>query len=431
MKTFSIPAMDLIHFYLLNGSQASVITYEVRLKEETDSKAMREALCDTLKNFPHFSLCPVIINNEIRFAVNEAEPVILTDHESVNLGEDAVHGFLFALSAVGQVLRFRCHHGLADGRGCLTFLKALLYFYYVRTGEEVPLNGDLQTEEGEYGFVPYAEKHTDPSVKPFGQFQKKEDGRPDFIRPDERFQNTSEGQVIELTCPIRSVLEIAKRSDTTPVPFLSVLAAQAFRNVYGISDQMIYVGTAVDERVIFKDHAGNNAAGGAVLPYFPAMSKMDLGLQVTAMRSRLDLELQPENVITDVNHYIGMAAAFKAVPMPVTSVPALISAKIAAASSGRTCQISYVGGVRLPEALQKHVGSISVCYTPFLLPTYIMAAENNGVLRITATQNCKSDVLFREFYRLLKKEIPATEYADLGTRLFDGFYLDHMRKITE
>jgi len=431
MKTCSIPAMDLMHFYVASGSRASVITYEVRLKEEADRETMREALADTLQHFPYFRMRPVIQNNEIRFAENGETPIVLGDHElSVSLGEAEVHGYLFALSVKDKTVRFRVHHGLSDGRGCLVFLKALLYYYYRRTGEQIENpKGNLRTEQENGQIVPYAEKHADFSVKPFGMFSA-EGEKNIFYRPEKTLPDPSAGAVFEISCPIRQILEIAKRSDTTPVPVMNVLISQAYRNVYGLDDQLICGGTAVDNRVIFKDDAINNAATSLMLPYFPRMADMDFSLQVTALRARLELEIQPENMITGLNAMVNMVKSFTSVPMPVTAASALISSKIAAAKNGRTFQTSYVGAVRLPEEIQKHVDGITVLYSPFCIPTYIMAIENDGILRFVFTQNCESDVLVREFYRLLKDRIPETVFTDKGIRKFDGFYLEHMETVS-
>jgi len=58
-----------------------------------------------------------------------------------------------------------------------------------------------------------------------------------------------------------------------------------------------------------------------------------------------------------------------------------------------------------------------------------MAIENGGMLRIVWTQNCEGSEPVRELYRLLKAEVPETEFADRGLQTFDGFYLEHMETV--
>ena len=423
-EIYAIPALDLIHLYVFSGSRASVITYEVQLDEEIDRELLREALIQTLERWPHFRLRTVVQNNQIYLTPNQAEPVVLEeDGGSVCLGEESVQGYLFALSAGGCCLRLRCHHVLADGRGSLLFLKALLYGYCAQKGESIG-NGELQQlEEERGGFIPYLEKHADSGVKPGGTF-KPGPGTEVFLRPEAPFSADShQGEVYEFSCPIGPVLKLAKRADTTPVPLLNILIAQAYRNIYPVGEKIILGGSAVDYRAIFRDQAVNNGAGSVLMPYFPQMEKLDLGTQATVMRARMDLELQPENLISGMNFLLELIRKFKAIPLPVAEVPALIKSR--SGGSQRTFLVSYVGGLRLPPAVQKHVERIALTYVPYPIPTYFTAIENNGVLRITCVQNYAGDALAREFYRLLKTYIPQTAFGDRGLQQFDSFYLTH------
>lgn len=351
---------------------------------------------------------------------NNAEPLILEDDDKpVFLGEEAVHGFLFAIFVKEKALRFICHHGIADGRGCLMFLKALLYFYYVQIGEKIDDEGLVQTDESPV--VAYGEKHVDNSVKPFGAFEPKPED--DFFTiPETPFPTDSNlGRNFEISCPIAPILAYAKRADTTPVPFLDVLIVKALENTYAVGEQTVLGMSAVDYRVIFKDQAANNAAGAVYLPFFHPMAKWDQEMQMTALRARIDLSIQPRNLTVSINSFVSRAEGFKAIPLPVQAVPKIISSKIHSAKKNVSFSISYVGGVRFPADLQKHIDNLAVYYPPFFMPLYFMAVENNGILNITCTQNFESETFGEELFKLIKKEIPAAKFTKGQVKQFDGF----------
>ena len=103
-----------------------------------------------------------------------------------------------------------------------------------------------------------------------------------------------------------AILKTAKRDDTTPVPFLAVLIANAYRNLYPVGEKTIAIGCAVDYRPLFHDDCRNNAAGNVVFPYFSKIAQFDLPTQRTIMRARLDLETQEENLIAGLTPLAGM-----------------------------------------------------------------------------------------------------------------------------
>ena len=425
--TYKIPALDIFHYYLEGEKAASVIYYEVILKENILLDLLKEALKEALHDLPHFRLSPVILNNEIRFKRNEEEPVIFTKTVKVHLASKEVHHFLFAVFAQEKTLSIHFHHSLADGRGCLNFLKNVLFHYYTLKGEKIEPEGLILFKEEKGMEQAYAENHTAEGNKPFGKYII----APDldmFHYPEPPFSDESIGQLYQLKCPMKPILEYSKRSDATPVPFLIVLLYNALLASYQTEDKLITCGSAVDYRAIFKDVAINNASGGAMIPCLPKMKNFDLPTQMTIIRARLDLELQKANLIAGMEDIMNRMKAFQAIPLPVEKIPGIIMTKLKERKPQLDFYVSYVGGVRFPAKLQEHIENLTVSYPSFLLPTYMMGIENNGILNLTFTQSFANPAFIQNFYKLLKQEIPEAELIDRGKREYDCLVLSEVEK---
>ncbi|MCI2068591.1 MAG: hypothetical protein LKJ88_03335 [Bacilli bacterium] len=429
LKTYQIPALDLLHYYFKDGKISGVIYYEITLKEEISKDILKEALGLALKDIPHFSLTPIIVHNEIRFKENKEEPLVLTDKTRVNLASKEVNNFLFAVIVKERTIHFHFHHSLADGRGCLNFLKNVLFHYYTLKGEKIDPEGLILLKEKEGMFKPYAESHIVKDNKPFGKYNISPDVDMFHIPDAPVLKATGQGQLYQIKCPMKPILDYSKRSDSTPVPFLAIMLYNALRQAYKTEDKLIIGGSAVDYRVIFKDEVINNAAGGTILPCFSRMKDLDLPTQMTIIRARLDLELQKENLIADMQDFINRTEAFKSIPLPVEQVPGLIYSKISAMKSQRDFYISYVGGVRFPHQMQEHIQDLEVSFPPFLMPNYIMGIETNGILNISLTQGFTNPALSENLYKLLKKEIPETILINRGIQDYDELDLSKVEKL--
>jgi hypothetical protein len=422
--TYPIPISELSHFYIASGNRSSTIVYEINLDVSPDPKRLTLALAEALSLYPNFAVRLYLSKDGLVFAPNTETPLVLLNEDPVSLGEEEVHHYLFALSCVGNRLRFRLHHGLADGRGCLAFVKCVLGHYFGLKGPEIdpePLEKDAPV------FKPYLERHLNPSAQAKGVFTN--DAKNGiYVHPEPRYPTTSnQGRVFEITCPMKTILRTAKRDDSTPAPYLAVLIANAYRNIYPVGNQTIAIGCAVDYRPIFHDDCRNNGVGSIVLPYFSKIAQYELPMQRTLLRGRLDLETQEENLIAGMTALSGWFSAFKKIPLPAPQAAQMVSEKIeASAGTSRTAMISYVGGVRWPASLDVHLKSIAVFYAPFACSPYFMGIEDQGLWHLSCTQVDESDKLCQEIYRLLSQEIPEARFSDRGVWAFDGLHLERM-----
>jgi len=427
--TYPIPMSELTHFYVTSGARASVIVYELRLDEPIQKERLSQALDLALSLFPNFAVKLLLTPQGLFFAPNHETPLIVEDDgKPLRFGEDETHHFLFALSCHDNLLRFRVHHSLSDGRGTLAFIKCVLGHYFGFSGPEIdpaPLEKDAPV------FKPFLEGHLNPSIQARGSFNPTPESGV-FVHPEPRFPaDSGKARVFEITCPMDAILKTAKRDDTTPVPFLAVLIANAYRNLYPVGEKTIAIGCAVDYRPLFHDDCRNNAAGNVVFPYFSKIAQFDLPTQRTIMRARLDLETQEENLIAGLTPLAGMVNSFKQIPLPIPETSKIISSKItSSASASRTTMVSYVGGVRWAKELNSHLKGIAVFYSPFAVAPYFMGIEDQGIWHLTCTQADDSDRLMKEIYRLLQKETPDVAYIDRGIWVFDGLYLENIPTIS-
>lgn len=426
--TYPLPDSELIHFYATSGARASVIVYEFRLDESIEKERLKHALDQALPLFPNFAVQLLIGPRGLLFAPNPGTPLILEDDgRPVRFGEDDTHHFLFVLSYRDNLLRFRVHHSLSDGRGILAFAQCVLGHYFGLPSLQVdpqPLKKDDPV------FKPYIEAHVNPSARARGAFTVTAD-TPVFPRPEPRFPaDCAKGRVFEITCPISTILKTTKRDDTTPVPFLAVLIANAYRNLYPVGDKTLVLGCAVDYRRVFPDGCRNNASGSVALPYFSKIAQSDLPTQRTIMRARLDLETQAENLVASLTTFSRATESFKQIPLPIPQAAQLVSAQISQSTTAWAGMISYVGGLRWNPELDSHIRSIAVFYSPFAIAPYFMGIEEKGIWHLTCTQVDDSERLIKEVYRLFQEETKDVILIDRGTWDFDGLYLENIPSIS-
>jgi hypothetical protein len=420
---------ELTHFYVANGIRASTIIYEIRLDETPQKERLSQALEEAFSLFPNFAVRLLLSPRGLLFAPNHETPLILEeDGKPVRFGEEETHHFLFVLSYQDNFLRFRVHHALSDGRGTLAFIKCVLGHYFGFTGPEID---PLPLEKDAPLFKPYLEGHIHPSAQGRGIFNPTPESSI-FAHPESRFSpDNAQGRVFEITCPMNAILKTAKRDDSTPLPFLAVLIANAYRNLYPVGEKTLAIGCAVDYRPIFHDDCRDNAAGSIVLPYFSKIAQFDLPTQRTLLRARLDLETQEENLVASLNSFSSMTQSFRQIPLPIPQAAQFVSSQIAkGVNSTRTTMISYVGGLRWKKELDSHLRSIAVFYSPFAISPYFMGIEDQGIWHLTCTQADNSDRLIKEVYRLLQAETADVAFTDRGIWDFDGLYLDNIPSIS-
>ena len=140
---------NMVFFVVGSGDPAFSFAYTVKLKMPVDEKIYQQAVKKALERFWNYRVRPMLdADGKLYFVNNTNEPVVFHDDgQTFELGTDEVANYLFVALYKDNSIKIRAFHGIADGRGGLEFIKAVVYHYLVLSGYTNIKHDDVLTTE--------------------------------------------------------------------------------------------------------------------------------------------------------------------------------------------------------------------------------------------------------------------------------------------
>ena len=421
-----------LYYWFISGDQTSTVEWEVVLKEEVDEAALKTAVADVMSIFVNFRSHPVIINGRLKVSVDDAinVPVFKENNILRQLGTAETEGYLFYITFLGRKIFLRLFHGLADGRGSLSFLTAVLGHYAKEThraGYDIP-EPDC-TED--ISVIEQVMKSCE-GCKPNGRFNEDEHMEDVFRFPVDRFnEKDRKWRVFEIDLPLLPLLALSKSNESSVVPVFEAIIGNAIRRNYDVNDKLIIGSVPVDMRPIFEVKSGSNGSAGVAVPYKPALDKYDLGRRAMLLRSVLDIQVQKENIYTGVVNFASLFKQVSEQPYPMEAIITVVKQNnvMAGNMAPYTYSFSYPGKIRLPEKVGSSVESIVISACGNTFPLLIEACEYNGIIRMMMTQVFDSDELARIIFDEISGIIPDVKFIDRGIKIYDRMDIEKLEHI--
>ena len=421
---------DEIFYWARTGRQSTVLEIQCGLAAKIDPLKMGDALLRALGVHTNFRIRPIIARDRFQALVDDVEnpPLYEEDGRIRHLGTAETEGLMLYVTYGDGHITLHIFHGLSDFRGILAFLNTLLKFYFYglgQTGIQLPEPDSADTIAC---FEDIVEKGA--PGKPLGMYNPREHDI--FHLPEVTFGKwTTKQHIYEIDVPLEPLLSLSRQSESSVVPTLQAFIGRAIRKTYDVGDKIIIGYTPVDLRPIFNFKTSGNASSNFPIPYTEEIDCHDLQDRAMFLRSRLDVQIQPENLYAKVKGTMESITPVLKMPLPVgVEARIILNAGRKIDRESYTYGMSYAGKVRFGPEIDPHVTSVSACAGSYSYPVWILACEFEGTLRMVFTQSYESDVLVKNIFKELSNEIPGTSFADRGHHEFDEFHLRSLRRLS-
>lgn len=329
------------------------------LKEEVDPILLKEALKESLKRFPTFSVrlkkgvfWYYLEQNEKDVVIREEDPYFC-ESNNYKIQND----YLFNLSYFQKRISIEIFHGLSDGTGGIEFFKAILYNYLLTKNIEINNTGEVLTEE--------VEELIDEAQDSFKFNYKnkicKTGKEVNAYKIDGKLHNYEWVDCIQAIMDMDSLKEVSKKYDCTITQFISsVLLYQIYYQfyIYDDSKKPIRLFIPVNARNYFGSKTLRNFA-----LFIRTNSKFNGNISfeevVVHIKETFKEELSKERMLARIKTNIKLEKNFfvRYMILPLKTLLVRMVYKIIGTGSN-TLSFSNIGKVNLPREMEKYIDRI-------------------------------------------------------------------------
>ena len=335
--------------YAANEKWPSTARITIKMCDAIDQTLMQDALAATQQRYPYFCVRFRITNGDDGreyFALEDnpqpwvmqptCKPVCLMGSES--------NDHLLAFACWDDSFAIDFFHGLTDGAGTYHVLRTLTYEYCRRrydsqlSREGVRVAGDDISPE----------EWTDPASLPRPENLKPIPvpamARPLNLRKEAAVPHRDGVESVFIQIDEKQVMEYVAAHGTTPATLLSLLLARAVGRLHpDVGDAAPSVALAINQRpALGTPQACQSLMSGINLLLNNEVRHLSIDEQLTAFRSQIVTQLNPDNVLAD---FYGFKERMDQLDM----LPTIAARRQAMAALGDmadimgTCGLSYVG----------------------------------------------------------------------------------------
>ena len=420
---------DQLFYWFVSGDHTSTIKWEISLSRRVDEDALKKAVAMAMNIHRCFKQRPVIVEGRVKAIEEDIRevPVFRKDEKIRQLGTNDTLGYLFFFSYEDKELMLSLFHGLADGKASLNFLKTVLNCY-LNENESLHLNVGEIDSLADISFMEEILKEYE-DTKPLGRFDARQRNEEIFALPFEQFElNKRTWRIFEIDVPLKPLLAISKSNESSIVPLLEAIIGKTLREKYAVGEKTILAYTPVDMRSIFGKDSNTNASSNVSLAYRKELDRYELGKRSMFLRSIMDLQIQPENIVEGLRSKMGAYRMADSQPYPIEMIVPQITKMMAADENKETHTygLSYLGKITLTEKMKAMIDTIKLSVSAYSFPFMIEACEYKGMINMTISQLFDSDEVARAIFEKIRELIPETEFSDRGLRIYERLDLQKL-----
>lgn len=337
------------------GSSAQTIfRYSATLVDEVDPAILQNALEKTVDIFPGFN---VTLRSGMfwHYLEQAAErPLVQKENLPICFGLH-VHAksVLFRVSYYRKRINVEVSHMISDGRGTLSFFKALLYLYLQQRYqiEDVSLEYDgSDFQKSEDSFNKYYERDKAAATH-----------APKVYRLS-GWRDETDPTFMEYHVSAQKVLELARSYNVSLTSLIIAAIICAVRSEMTQRDRKrsIRIEVPVDLRQFFESTTVKNFFGLAFISYTPGAEDEPIEKVAAHVHEQVKLATQPEHLKSRMNRMIALEKnpLLRFAPLFVKDAALEVAARFA--SRGTTTTVSSLGRISFDERLANYVSDINV-----------------------------------------------------------------------
>lgn len=395
-------------FPLVTGkNDTRVFRFYCELKETVQPELLQEALDQTMEKYPLFQAVLrkglfwfYLERRDIRpLAREEKKPpcshLYIPDKKSL----------LFEVTYFQNRINFEVYHALTDGTGAVNFLKELVQNYVILAHPEEKIPRILPEEK-----ITARDQEEDSFSQYYSSDSPKNKKKnPAAVRLKGEKLAHSEMQILEISIPVKEMLEKARSYGASVTAFISAALIWAIHEEIPRSRQKkpVALMVPVNLRNYFPSQSMGNFFGWIEVGYtFTDGTAFQDVLE--HVKKQFETELVKEKIAEHMNGYVRLEKnpLIRAVPLEVKRYFFMVGAQLGSRSI--TSVYSNIGVIRLPEEYQNYIERFGFFTSTNSLQ--LCSCSYGDELLLGLTSKIPDDSIQRNLLKLLKREgIPFKE----------------------
>ena len=384
-KRYQLGVMDLFPILINKTCIENSPFFKVQFVEKVDVERLHNAVKRALKDHPLFA-CTIVYDKQYYLEEHDKEFSFFNVNEEnrpLKYGDDT-NGFLWQICYDDYHVIFEWCHAISDGRGGYEFFASILSHYF---GVERPV-----------------EPNFDLGLESF--YDKKEKGIPQKKQPNgfnaKHIPYIKRGYKTDchiLKVPMKEVLAVSKKNDSSPAGVLPPLFSMAMRKNLskGIKNRNVRCSVIIDCRKPMKFKTMHNCVVSKKVTYVDKYDELDFQTVSTIYRSLIDLSVQPENIVREATSMVNTINLLVALRPKFLQKP---FAKILTKSMKHTdCNfvLTYLGKMDLGEEIMSGISDFSFRSWTDFGECNLAAVDFGGTLVLTICENFYNKEIIKDF----------------------------------
>ena len=337
------------------GSSAqTVFRYAATMADDVDPAALQRALDRTVDVFPGFNVC--LRSGMFWHYLEQAPrpPAVMQENLPICFGLHVdAKSVLIRVSWFRARINLEVSHMVSDGRGSLSFFKALLYAY---VEERYGVEGLPQEYDGSDH-----QKAEDSFDKYFERDKAASTHAPKVYRLT-GWRDAADPTYLEYHLPVRSVLDLARRHGVslTSLVIAAIMCAIRAEMPRRERHRAIRLDVPVDLRQHFKSTTTKNFFGLAFVSYVPGDEDEPVERIAAKVQEQLRVATDPESLKPHMNRMIALEKNPLLRLAPLFAKDFILGLANRLAARDVTTTMSNLGPIRIDERLAPYIRDVNI-----------------------------------------------------------------------
>lgn len=397
---------------IISPRQPSVFRLSCTFEQEIDPGILQTALNVTMTRYPGFAMTLKRGAFWFYFEGLDSFPVLKAEqnYPCQMVDPEQEGGFLFRVTWFRQRVNLEFFHVISDGTGGLEFMKTLVYYYLLLSGEEVKPGPHVRTlkykptaEEQENSFLRYY----DPAIPP---------DRTDSVAFHYQGTQLPEGhsRALHVRMEVAPLLALSHAGNVTLTEYLTAQFLRSFLDVLAgtaESDKPVKISVPINLRNLFPSKTLRNFTYFANIGEPLANTGEPLEATLLSIRNQLRAACVPESLISRINPNVSSEKnlLLRAAPLSLKQL-VLRQAHHILGDNLFTASFSNLGIIRLDDSMMKHISGFDFGLSVSdLIPLNLSMLSYNGKAFMTFSSGITERSVERAFIRKLSAEGVAME----------------------
>lgn len=371
-----------------------IFRFSVILKDEVNQTQLKQALDETLNDFPIFK--SVLKKGLFWYYLEESNIDATIGEETNSPCEKLNTSLLFEVTTYKTKINLEVYHALSDGTGCITFFKNLIYnylciHYKIEKKDTLTTSSDFEKESNSF------EKYYNPKRKIRVSNRKNSYVLKGPWYPEGKL-NITTGVV-----STKELIKLAKEHNTTITCLLASIIIKSLENIMSVKDKkkQVSITVPIDLRKFYKSDTVRNFFNVTNITYQFSKKVESLDDIISSVNNQMKKSLEPDVISNQMNKMIWLEKFFivRLIPLVIKNIVLKYSYKKTRLK--QTLGLSNVGIISVPKEVEKYIEKFIVFNSTDALELCVCSYLDE--LSLSFTSHFISNEIENNFFRTLKE----------------------------